>query len=128
MATHAQTTADPMVVLRYVDLLVLVLALPVFVVAGFSLAGYATGAGVWLAQRALQLAIQRRAEASTEPRTIVGLTAGSMLLRGWLVALTILLVGLGNNHAGLAAAVLVVALFTVYFNASLILRGGAAGR
>jgi hypothetical protein len=128
MATHAQTTSDPMVVVRWLDLLVLVLALPVFVVAGFSLTGYATGAGVWLAQRALQVAVQRRAEASSEPRTIVGLTAGSMLVRGWLVALTILLVGLGDNDAGLAAAVLVIVLFTIYFNASLILRAGAPSR
>jgi hypothetical protein len=49
-----------------------------------------------------------------------------MLVRGWLVALTILLVGLGDNSAGLAAAVLVIALFTVYFNVNLILRGTGA--
>ncbi|MDQ6914274.1 MAG: hypothetical protein M3155_00505 [Actinomycetota bacterium] len=128
MSTHAQTTGDPMAVVRWLDMVVLVLALPVFVVAGFPLAGYATAAGVWVVQRALQAFIQRRAEASREPRTVVGLTAGSMLMRGWLVALTILLVGLGDNDAGLAAALLVIVLFTVYFNVSLIIRGGAAGR
>jgi hypothetical protein len=128
MSSHAQPTGDPMAVVRWLDMVVLVLAFPVFVVAGFPLTGYATGAGAWVVQRALQTAIQRRAEASREPRTVVGLTAGSMLVRGWLVALTILLVGLGDNRAGLAAALLVIALFTVYFNVSLILRGGAAGR
>jgi hypothetical protein len=128
MSTHAQTTADPMAVLRWLDIVVLVAALPVFALAGWPLAGYATAAGVWVAQRALQLLVQRRAEASSEPRTVVGLTAGSMLVRAWLVALTILLVGLGDNDAGLAAALLVIVLFTVYFNVSLITRGGAAGR
>ncbi len=114
-----------MAVVRWLDLVVLVLALPVFVVGGFPLAGYATGAGAWVAQRALQVVLQRRAEASKDPRTVVGLTAGSMVARGWLVALTILLVGLSDNDAGLAAALLVVALFTVYFNVGLILRAGA---
>jgi hypothetical protein len=111
-----------MAVLRWLDLVVLALALPLFVVADLPLAGYATGAGAWVAQRAVQVALQRRTEASRDPRTVVGLTAGSMLMRGWLVALTILLVGLSDNDAGLAAAVLVVALFTVYFNVGLILR------
>jgi len=115
-----------MAVLRWLDLVVLLLALPVFLVAGLPMAGYAAAAGAWVLQRALQVTVQRRAEASTNPRTIVGLTAGSMLVRAWLVALTVLLVGLSDNDAGLAAALLVVALFTVYFNVGLIVRGGAA--
>jgi hypothetical protein len=128
MSTHAEPTSDPVAVLRWLDMVVLALALPVFVVGGFPLAGYATGAGIWVVQRALQTVVQRRAEASDDPRTVVGLTAGSMLVRGWLVALTILLVGLGDNSAGLAAAVLVIALFTVYFNVNLVLRGTGATR
>jgi hypothetical protein len=128
MSTHAEPTSDPVAVLRWLDMVVLALAFPVFVVGGFPLAGYATGAGIWVVQRALQAVVQRRAEASDDPRTVVGLTAGSMLVRGWLVALTILLVGLGDNATGLAAAVLVIALFTVYFNVNLILRGTGATR
>jgi hypothetical protein len=115
-----------MAVLRWLDLVVLVLALPVFAVAGWPMAGYGAAAGAWIVQRAIQVVVQQRAEASTNPRTVVGLTAGSMLVRAWLVALTILLVGLSDNDAGLAAALLVVTLFTVYFNVGLILRGGAA--
>jgi hypothetical protein len=45
-----------------------------------------------------------------------------MIGRGWLVALTIFGVGLIDNDAGLAAAVLVIALFTVYFTMQMILR------
>jgi hypothetical protein len=114
-----------MAVLRWFDLVVAVLALPVFVAAGLPLAGYATGAGVWAAQRAVQMLLERRAASSRDPRTVVGITAASMLGRGWLVALTILLVGLSDNDAGLAAAVLVIVLFTVYFNVRLILRSVA---
>jgi hypothetical protein len=112
-----------MALLRYLDLLLVALALPVFLVADLPLAGWGVGAGAWLAQRALQLYLNRRARASQDARTVVGLLAGSMLARGWLVAIAIFLVGLGDsNHAGLAAAVLVVALFTVYFTVGMLVR------
>lgn len=107
---------------RQLDLLLLALALPVFVVGGLPLLGYATGAGAWLVQRAIQVLLLRRARASDDPRTVVGLTAGSMIGRGWLVALAIFTVGLRHNKAGLAAAVLVIVLFTAYFMVNLILR------
>lgn len=111
-----------MIFLRYLDLLLVVLALPVFAAAGFPLAGWGVGAGAWLAQRGLQLSLNRRARASTDPRTVVGVLAGSMIARGWLVAIAIFLVGLSDNHAGLAAAVLVIALFTVYFTVGMVVR------
>ena len=40
--------------LRYLDLIVLALALPIFLVAGWPMLGYAAGAVAWLAQRAIQ--------------------------------------------------------------------------
>lgn len=111
-----------MIFLRYLDLLLVVLALPVFLAAGLPLAGWGVGAGAWCVQRGLQLYTNRRARASDDPRTVVGLLAGSMIARGWLVAIAIFLVGLDDNHAGLASAVLVIALFTVYFTAGMIVR------
>ena len=45
-----------------------------------------------------------------------------MIGRGWLVALTIFGVGLSDNKAGLAAAVLVVVLFSAYFTVQMIVR------
>jgi hypothetical protein len=103
------------VVIQLLDLIVLAVALPVFVVGDLPIAGYLAGGGAWIAQRAVQIALARRASGSEDPRTIVGFTVASMILRGWLVALSIFVVGLGDNDAGLAAAVLVVSLFTVYF-------------
>ena len=108
---------------RYIDLAGLALALPLFIVAGFPIAGYLVGGGAWLVQRAIQLVVARRVAASRDPRTIVGLTAGSMIARGWFCAIAIFLVGLiDSNDAGLAAALLVVALFTIYFAIGMILR------
>jgi hypothetical protein len=101
---------------------VLVAALPVFLVGGLPIAGYLAGGGAWVAQRILQEVLARRAAASEDPRTIVGFTAASMIIRGWLVAMSIFLVGLGDNEAGLAAAVLVISLFTIYFAMQMALR------
>jgi hypothetical protein len=128
-ATHALNVPDrPLppwqapVWVRYLDLVLLVVALPVFLLAGFPIMGWVAGAGVWLVQRGLQVYLERRAEAATDPRTVVGLLTGSMIGRGWLVALTIFGVGLGDDKAGLAAAVLVVLLFTAYFTVQMIVR------
>jgi hypothetical protein len=112
-------------VLRQLDLVVLLLALPVFIGAGFPLAGYATAAVAWLVQKWIKHVLEQRAAASDDPRTIVGLTAGSMIARGWLAAITIfagyLLAG-QDDDVGLAAAVLLIVLFTTYFTVTLIMR------
>jgi hypothetical protein len=107
--------------LRHADLLLLALALPVFLAAPLPLAGYATAAVAWLAQRALKAAVERRA-AAHDARTAFALNGASMLARPWLVAIPILVVGVRDNDAGLAAAVLVLALFTLHLGMTLILR------
>lgn len=109
-------------VLSYLDLFALALALPLFLVAGFSMLGYAVAAGAWLIQRVVRSLVQRRAEAATDVRTSAGLTAASMLIRGWLVALALFAVGLRDNEAGLAAAVLFLFLFSIFFTMQAIVR------
>jgi len=108
--------------IRYFDLVLLAVALPVFLVGGLPMLGYAAGAGAWLVQRGLQLFLNRKAVAADDPRTTVGIAAGSMIGRAWLVALTIFAAGLVDEDAGLAAAVLVIVLFTAYFTVSMIMR------
>lgn len=128
MSTHALGTSDPsgtpavLRVFRYLDLLVLALALPIFLVAGFPLLGYAATALAWLAQRGIRALLERQAAAADDPRTMVGLTAASMIARGWLVALTIFGAGMVEREAGLAAAVLAIALFTVFLSSEMVLR------
>ena len=79
-------------------------------------------AAAWLAQRALREFLNRRAKASDDPRTVAGLLAGSMIARGWLVALAIFGVGLVENDAGLAAGVLCISLFTVMLSSEMFTR------
>lgn len=130
MTTHALNTPNPaaapgfgLTVLRYVDLIVLALAFPFFLAFSLPLLGYAAIAVVWVVQRTVQHYANAKAEASDDPRTSVGVLAGSMLGRGWLTAGTILAVGLlGDRPDGLAAAVLAISLFTIYFAAQMVVR------
>jgi hypothetical protein len=107
---------------KYVDLLVLAAALAVFVLAGLPMIGYAAGAAVWLAQRGIQVLAARRATAELaagERQRAMGIVAATTLGRVWLMATVVLLTGLlGEREDGLAAALLVVALFTVSFAAA----------
>lgn len=111
-----------MTLVKHLDLVVLALALPVFLLAGWPMLGYGAGAVAWLVQRALQAYTNSKAIAAGDPRGVAGWVAGSMIGRGWLVALTIFAAGMVENDAGLAAAVLVIVVFTVYFTVTMILR------
>jgi hypothetical protein len=105
-------------VLRYGDLALLALALPLFVIADWPLLGYAVAAAAWLAQRGIELAANRRAAralANRERRTALGVMGAATLGRVWLVTLAILLVGLlGARQDGLAAALLSLVLITLH--------------
>jgi hypothetical protein len=111
----------PSAVLRYADIGLLALALPVFVLADLPLLGYAAAAVAWLAQHAILVFAERRAAAALgrgDRRTALGVVGASTLGRVWLVALAVLLVGLlGDREDGLAAAVLCLALVTVHLAA-----------
>jgi hypothetical protein len=105
---------------KHVDLLVLVAALAVFVIGGLPLLGYAVAAAVWLGQRGIQLLAARRAAeelAHGNRQRAMGTVAATTLGRVWLMATAVLLVGIAEREAGLAAALLLLALFTVSFAA-----------
>jgi uncharacterized membrane protein YkgB len=105
---------------KYVDLLVLAAALVVFLLGGLPLLGYAVAAGAWLAQRAIQMVATKRANAEMAAgnrQRAMGIVAATTLGRVWLMATAVLLVGLAERPAGLAAAILVLILFTISFAA-----------
>lgn len=127
------SSSSLVLVLRNLDLVLLAVALPVFVVADLPLLGYAVAALAWLAQRLALAYAQRRTArslAAGDRRDAFRTTAVSTLGRVWLVSFAVLLVGLLADRAdGLAAAVLVAALFTVMFvTMALTQRGGGETR
>jgi hypothetical protein len=105
---------------KHVDLLALAAALAVFAIGGLPLLGYAVAAAVWLAQRGIQALASRRAGddlAAGERRRAMGIVAATTLGRVWLMATAVLLVGIAEREAGLSAALLLLALFTLSFAA-----------
>ena len=107
---------------KYVDLLVLAAALAVFVLAELPMIGYAAAAAASLAQRGIQVVATRRASAELaagERQRAMGIVAATTLGRVWLMSTVVLLTGLlAEREDGLAAALLVVVLFTVSFAAA----------
>ena len=112
--------------LRHGDLALLALALPVFLIAGLPMVGYAAAAAAWLVQHAILVVAERRsidALRRGERRTALGLIGASTLGRAWLVALAILLTGLlADREDGLAAAVLAAVLVTVHLGGRALAR------
>ena len=121
--SHAMRRSDPLVVLRYLDVVLVVLAAPFVILTGLPVLGYVVGGVVWLVQRAIGVAVEDRIRARNDIRAVVGLGLAASLGRAWLVGLTILAVGLaGEREDGVMAAVLVLAAYTLYLVTSLILR------
>ena len=122
-AALTRPTPEPLALLRYIDVVLVVAALPLVVLADLPLLGYAVGAVAWIAQRAAGTVLERQAKETTNVRRQVGLNLASSLGRAWLVGGAILAVGLaGEREDGLMAAVLVAVAFTVYFGMSLLIH------
>jgi hypothetical protein len=121
-AHHAPPAEGPLVLVRYVDVVLVLGALPFVALAGLPLVGYAVGAAAWIGTRALGWGLERAGKRMT-PSKALGLQAAGMFARAWLVALAIIAVGLsGDREDGAMAAGLVLAAFTVYFAMALITR------
>jgi hypothetical protein len=125
LSTHALRTSDGrggLALLRNLDLGVLALALPVFLVADLPLLGYAAVAVVWVLQRGISELATRRAVELGDRRAALGVMAGSLISRIWLVGLAVLAAGLAEREAGVAAGLLAVAVFTVHLSATLMVK------
>src|SRR5215212_5710240 len=109
-------------ILKNVDVIALAVALVLFLIAGFPLLGWITGAGAWAVQRGIHELAVRKATSGADVRTRVGVLAGSMILRGWVVAGIIVAVGINHSDAGLAAAVLFLAVFTLQLTMTMAMR------
>ncbi|QEC47726.1 hypothetical protein FSW04_09165 [Baekduia soli] len=109
--------------MRFLDLFIVVVTAPVAVLLGAPALGTLVGAAAWVIQRLAALAVQAQARRTENVRAAVGLNLAAAFGRAWLVALTILAVGLaGHRNDGLAAAVLTLVAFTIYFATSLAVR------
>ncbi|MCK9247977.1 MAG: hypothetical protein M0P31_03245 [Solirubrobacteraceae bacterium] len=116
-----------MPLLRFLDVLLVLLTLPVALLLGAPVGGCLIGAGAWVLQRVIAEAVVERARASADVRTAVKLNVGALLVRAWLVALAVVVAGvaIGDRH-GAAAAITILAAFSVYLVLSLLHRADVA--
>jgi len=109
--------------IRYLDCLLVLAFLPFGLLAGLPALGLLVGAAAWISQRALGTVIEGRAASAPDARSATGITFAGVIGRPFVLALTILAVGLlGAKRDGLAAAILVLVAFTVYLLLSIVLR------
>ena len=101
--------------LRNLDLVVLIVALPVFIAAKLPLLGWGATTGAWLVVHYLQAYLERRAFAKRDRRLAIRARAASLIARLYVVGLTVLGAGLLQHKAGAAAGALAVVVFTVHF-------------
>lgn len=115
---------------RHPDIVVMVLAFPVFVLAELPLAAYALAVGVWFVQALIVGWMNGRAQAAEDPKTIIGMTIGGFIVRAWIAAAGLVVAAVAfDDRTGLAAALLLITLFTVYFVQRIVTHsapGGAA--
>ncbi|HEY3728061.1 MAG TPA: hypothetical protein VGL51_12855 [Solirubrobacteraceae bacterium] len=113
----------PVTVLRYLDVVLVVLAAPIMLLIGVSPAGYLIGAGAWVALRAVGVAVEGYASSVSDVNRVLGARLGFMLGRLFALAIVVILVRKSDGQdAGLAALVVIVFAFTVQLATSAISR------
>ncbi|MDP9377156.1 MAG: hypothetical protein M3P40_06235 [Actinomycetota bacterium] len=114
--------SDPLAPVRYLDVVLVVLAAPFVILLGLPVLGYGVAAAIWIFQRVAEVLLDRQA-GRAQLKGAIGLKFASMLGRTWLVGIAIIAVGLlAERQDGFTAAVVCLAAYTVHLATQLILR------
>ncbi len=103
---------------------VVVLALPVFLAAGWPVAGWGVGAALWAAGTALAFSLHRL-PLGADHLAASGIRAVAMTFRGIAVMVVLIAVAVANEPVGLSAALLYVAAYTLELALSLLAYFGS---
>jgi len=102
-----------MKVLRYLDVvLVVVVALPALVL-GAPVVGYAIGAAGWILQRIVAATDRRLIDKVSEPRKQLGYNLAEAFARTWLMAGAIIIAGVIARQDGLTAGLVILGAYSV---------------
>jgi hypothetical protein len=122
MSATTMPTNDSLAIVRYLDVLVVLLAAPFVILADGPVLGYAVGAAAWIVTRLAGDAVERHAR-SRDVKAQLAFNFGVMLGRVWVVGIAILIVGRNAGDSdGLMAALTAIVAFTIYLATNLILR------
>ena len=112
-----------MTALRYVDLVLVWLTVPLAIVLGAPALGVLIGAATWTVQRLIALFVDDKARARESVREAIGLNMATMFARMWLVGTGVVVAGVGGEREdGVAAAAVLLGAFTIAFAGTLVSR------
>src|SRR5579875_3268085 len=103
--------------LRYIDVVLMVVAAPILLLIGVSPVGYGVTGGVWLVLRVLEIGVNKYAAALGDQKwELIAKQLMYPLVRIFVLALTVILLRQdAGKGAGLTALVLAVIVFTIRF-------------
>ncbi len=102
-----------MKVLRYLDVVLVVLAAVPAVALGAPVVGYAIGAAGWLLQRIVAATDRRWIDRVSEPRKQLGYNLAEAFARTWLMAAAIIIAGVIARADGLTAGLVMLGAYSV---------------
>ena len=98
---------------------VIVLALPVYLIAGWPIGGWGLAAVLWVASQAFTLLLSRL-RLGVDNLGTSGVVAFGMMFRGIAVMVVIVAIAVSNSHLALSAAVLYALAYTLELGISVI--------
>lgn len=108
---------------RLLDVALVIAALPIVLLLGAPAVGCIVASVVWIVQRVVAGIVDGRARAQQDPRAALKLNFVAMMVRVWAICLAIVLCGVAVDRAdGAAAAITMLAAFTVYLAVTLLTR------
>jgi len=109
--------------LRYIDVVLVVIAAPVLLLIGASAVGYGIGLAAWIGLRAVGVAVDRTSRETDGMIQQVTLRLGYRLTRVFLLAIAIILARKsGGKHDGLVALLVILVAFTIQLTVSIVDR------
>ena len=123
MSSASQPPSAPFALraLAYLDITLLVCAVPIFIGADLPILGWIGGTVAYVGQRVISELLKRSATQTQDMTGFLGIMVGGVIARGFLVALAIFGVGMIDKDAGASAGILFLAAFTVHLTMTLIL-------
>lgn len=114
MSVSAPSMASsPLAALRYIDVVLILLAAPIMLLIGVPASGYLIAVGVWIVLRAVGVAVERVAPSLVTPGAQIGVRLGYLLGRLFLLAIVVILVRKADGRdPGLTALCVIVFAFT----------------
>jgi hypothetical protein len=114
--------------IAYLDLGLVVLAVPIVLLAGAPLLGFGIGVAAWLVQRVFGTALDKYARSVESAQKGLILAIAGLFLRLWFITFAVVLASrVGEREDGLTAAVTLAVAFSAYFMGTLVANAATAG-